>query len=226
MKINKLGWFKILSIVAATILITSCSGKSSPTITTPTYNLNGPEIEASIGWNPVSQAAQLDLVNNASGGAAVTNAAVTVTLSGGGTPVTYTTSAGPVAYYANTLSSWTAGGTYTMSIQSSLGNFSDSVVAVGNIAVTSGTSGVTCTWTGGGNENTISVENLTSFASTVFGPNVTSPYVIPLGAFTGSAPTTYLVSPSLTNLKASAFPNSYPGSFFSSSAQNSVTVIR
>ena len=224
---NRFGLLNLLFVMVVSTLLVGCPAKNSaPTLTLPSYNLNGPEIEASIGSNPVSQVVQLNFVNQA-GTTAVTNAAVTLSLSGGGsTPVTYSYSAGTLAYYDHLLSSVTPGGTYTMTIQSSIGSFSDSVVALGNIAVTSVASGVTCTWTGGGNENTISVENLANSSSTIFGPNVTSPYVIPSGAFTGSSPTTYLVSPSLINLKSSAFPNSYPGSYFDSSAQTGVSIIR
>jgi hypothetical protein len=102
--------------------------------------------------------------------------------------------------------------------------YTASVTAVGNGTFSTGASGVTCNWVGGGNQNTILISQTNSpYYSNHFGPNLTTGYAIPVSAFHNYTGGNYMVLATLVELAPSCFPNAYAGSFFSATEQDNTT---
>jgi hypothetical protein len=185
-------------------------------------------IEAMISTNGTSTLGTAQVLITTANGS-VTNAAVTLSYSGGSYALGYFyTAAGPVtynggvtelsfAYYSAYSCYYMAGSPYTMTVAFGGNTYSASITAVGNATYNTGTSGVTCTWTGPSNEDTF-MDFQTSNPSnhSTFGPNSMNPYVIPSSAFSGytGGSNSYSIDATIVELVTSAFSGAYGGSFF------------
>jgi hypothetical protein len=222
-----------LAILAvSSLLFVSCNPKNYSLPTLPSGGTgsislsNGPLIEAMISFTGAAQV----LIAGANG--PVTNAAVTLSYSGGSYPLAFTTTmSGAVtyngsvsimslAYYSNSLGwSYVANIPYQMTAIFGGNTYTASVTAPGNAAFATGSSGVTCSWTGPSNEDVFLIDQISGYTnvpySASFGPSSSNPYVIPVSAFQGYTGGNYLVDATIVELVTSAFPGAFGGSFFS-----------
>jgi hypothetical protein len=237
---------RFVFILLGSLFMVSCSGSgSSPTLPGGgSFSLTGPLLEAMISYSNIAQF----LVTTPTG--PVTNAAVTLSFSGGSVPLAYTySSSGPVTYsggvtylnlaYYSATSGWTytANQPYTMTASFGGNTYSSSITAVGNETFQTGSSGVTCSWTGGVsnastnpiNATTASaLETSTPYTSYIYPPGgnppfLTSPFTIAASSLSGHTTGNYMIMVTAVNIKTSAFPGAYGGSFFSATDQQSTT---
>lgn len=181
---------RLISLLLVSLFVISCSAKS-PTL--PNSGFSGTIIQGVIGEQLGSYSTAMLQIGNTS--SPVTNAAVTLVTPSGSVPLTYWTSMsmsyqGQVynsAAYTQSTYTYTPGGLYTYHVSYGGNTYSLSVTAVGNTSFNSGSSGVTINWTGGGSENTASVMgfNASTYYSHIYGPSISSPYVMPLADFPG-----------------------------------------
>ena len=213
-------------LLLISLLIISC-GSKSPTSASGGFSWNGPLILSGITNTGGSNGSAFTEIATSTG--PVTNAAVTLTYSGTPAVLTYqlstsypVTASGSVtilslAYYTYSSFTYTAGQPYTITAAFGGSTYSANTTAVGNInfSAPSGSS-LTCSWTGGGNENVIDVdESSPSSAVSVYGPNVSSPANVTLLGTHGT------VFASLDNLNSSAFSGTSNGSYLVTSASGS-----
>lgn len=205
MTMNPSALKRFLFILAASALLPlqwSCTSKSFtavPVASTTTFTLTGPLVIGVITNASGSDSAIAEVANtNAS---PVTNAAVTLTYTGttgvalsyyasGSYPVTYSggiTEVSCAAYEASLSTPFTVGSPVTMTTVIGSNTYTSSVVAVGNVGFTSSGSTASVTWTGGGNEDLIEVEETISpYTYKIYGPGtLASPYSVSLIAPAG-----------------------------------------
>ncbi len=185
---------RLVPLLLVYLFIVSCGSKSSPSSPgSGGGSFNGMVIQSTIGegLGTVSPASvQISYTSSP-----VTNAAVTLGTPSGSVPVTYFESA-TLVYQGQTLNcadyysgayTYTPGSAYTMNVSFGGNNYSMPVTAIGGTTETSGSSGVTISWTGGGSENIAIVEgtNGSTVVDQTYGPSISSPYIMPLSDFPG-----------------------------------------
>jgi hypothetical protein len=185
-------WF-LAAILGVSIV--GCPG--NPSATNPmgnqvVPNSNGPLIEGFfVNYNNTSSVAFVCIQGSA--GNPVTNAAVSLTTPNGSFPVTYS-SIGSLQVPPNSGITSVTGGVYgnlglaytpnqncTFNIIISGTAYSSSFTPINAPgAISTGTSGVTCTWSNGGNEDWFTAAGNDLFN---VGPPITSPAIIPASSF-------------------------------------------
>jgi hypothetical protein len=161
----------------------------------------------------------------------VTNAAVTLSYSGGSVPLSYSLSTSypvtysgsvtvlSVAYYSNSSFTYAAGQPYTITAAFGGSTYSANTTAVGIPVFSTSGSNLVCTWTGGGNEDVISAsENTSPYTTKTFGPPLTSPCSIANSSLPGATGQNNVIA-SINNLNSSAFSGTSNGSYFSASSE-------
>jgi hypothetical protein len=225
--------FSCLALLAGLgLLMASCSKTTTlPTGGVPsgstTISLYTPELESGIDVSGgVASAVQLLIDTDTK---VVDYAAVTLTgPSALSLPLTfsYSTSGGGYfsAYYYSTSWTYQANQTYTLTISYDSHTYKASVKSVGNVQFTPGSSALTITWQGGGNENTASAMELSPYNSYNYGPNLTSPYVIQQSNLADYPNGSYNIYVDLDELTYGNFSGgAYVASFFNASDQESYT---
>lgn len=221
-------WIGAIALAASGFLLTSCGSQSNPiTPGSLGFTYASPEILASIAkQGGVVNAAQVELMTDSQ---AVTDAAITLTGPAAlSLPLTFSSSSGTSGYYYSyyySVNSWTYSGnqSYTMSVSYGGHTFQSTITSVGNVTFSPSSTGITITWAGGGNENTVSAFGGSPYYSYSHGPNVTSPYVFSKTSLGGYSAGNYTISLNAIEALTSTFSGSYVGSSFTASDQESTT---
>lgn len=201
---------------------TTGSGSGSVPSGSTSISLYTPQIQAGMGWQGTGTNSAQVIILTGTTSPAPTNATVTLTgPSGFSMPLTYN-SFGSSTYetYYNSITGWTyaADQNYTMTISYGGYTYQSTVTSLGNVSFTPGSAGLTLTWIGGGNENTVMAIGT---SQEYWGPNLTSPYYVAQASLPGYTPGSYDIELTAENMvEPSAFSGgAYIGSFFSASYQ-------
>jgi hypothetical protein len=211
-------------------LLTISCGSSSPTSSgSGSFSWSGPIILTDI--EATGSTAGLAFTEIGTSNGPVTNAAVTLSFSGGSVGLSYLTSSSyPVtysgsvtvlslAYYSNSSFTYTAGQPYTITAAFGGSTYSANTTAVSLPVFSTSSSNLVCNWTGGGNVNVITaMENISPYTTKTFGPNVTSPYTIANSSLPGATGKNNVIA-SINNLNSSAFSGTSNGSYLLASSQ-------
>lgn len=185
---------RLVPLLLVSLFIISCGSKSSPSSPSGSGGgFSGTVIQSTIGESLGTVSPSLVQISYTS--SPVTNAAITLVTPSGNVALSYLTSETLVyqgqtmncaAYEASTYT-YTPGSAYTMNVSFGGNKYSMSVTAIGGSSETSGSTGVTISWTGGGTENTATVEGLngSTLYEQVYGPSISSTYTMPLSDFPG-----------------------------------------
>ncbi len=215
-------------------LTTVSCGLNGLTTSTPSsggsggYSWTGPII-----LSEINQQSNVAFAEIGTSSGAVTNAAVTLSYSGGtdvlnyfystSAPVTYSggvTLVG-VAYYYDTAYTYTANQPYTMTSVFGGTTYSAHLTSVGAPVFSTSGGGTTLvtTWSGGGNTNVIAAgQNVSPYTQKTWGPSVTSPYSIANSALPGAAGQNTVMATIIT-LNNAAYTGTSNGSYFLSTSQ-------
>ncbi len=216
-------------------LLTISCGTSSPTSSSSGgFSWNGPIVLSAI--ESISSGTETALTEIGTSTGPVTNAAVTLSYSGGSVPLSYQASGSyPVtysgsvtvlslAYYTNTSFTYTAGQPYTITAVFGGNTYSANTTAVSIPVFSTSGSNLVCTWTGGGNEDVITATEIGSpHTSKIFGPSsLTSPYSIARSSLPGATGQNNVIA-LIDNLNSSAFSGTSNGSYFLASSEGSIS---
>jgi hypothetical protein len=221
-------WIGAIALAASGFLFVSCGSQSNP-LTPGSFGFSyaSPEILAAIAMQGgTANAASVELMTDTQ---AVTNA--TVTLTGPAAlslPLTLSSSGGSSGnYYAyyNSTTGWNyqANQSYTMTISYSGHTFQSTITTPGNVVFSPSSSGLTVTWAGGGNENTITAFGGSPTYNYTYGPNVTSPHTVLKSGLMGYSAGNYTITLHAIQALTSTFSGSYTGSTFTASDQETTT---
>lgn len=215
------------------LLSVSCGSSSTTTSSSGSGGSGGYSWSGPIILSEINEQSNVAFAEIGTSSGPVTNAAVTLSYSGGtdvlnyfystSVPVTYSgglTIVG-VAYYYDTAYTYTANQPYTMTSVFGGTTYSAHVTAVGGPVFTTSGGGTTLvtTWSGGGNTNVIAAsKNVSPYTQKTWGPNVTSPYSIANSALPGGS-TQNTVMVTLINLNSSAYTGTSNGSYLLSTSQ-------
>lgn len=220
-------FFPFLFVALLTI---SCSTSSPTSSSSGRFSWNGPLILSDIEATSSTAGAAFTEIATSTG--PVTNAAVTLSYSGGSTslsylysgsyPVTYSGAVTTIslAYYYNGSFTYAAGQPYTITSIFGGGTYSAHTTSVGFPVFTPSGSNLVCSWTGGGNEDIITAtETVSPYTSKIIGPSsLSSPYTI--SSLPGSSGQNSILA-SINNLNSSAFSGTSNGSYLLASSQAS-----
>ena len=205
-------------LMASMVMFVSCSSK--PTTSPTTFQMNGAGIFVTALVSTGLTEMSAGIVD--SNAQPVTNAAVTLSYSGGSAPLTYVTNGSSTstetlsysggstvitcAAYQTSNGGWTytANQPYTVTAIFGGKTYSASEIAPGNITFTPGSGSLTITWVGGGNENDLTAIN-GSYSKT-FGPNLTSPYTLLNSSLPGYSPGSYTLNMGADTTQYGCFP--------------------
>lgn len=225
-----LGCFGLCSCTSKTTVSPAgpSSGGSGGSGGSTTISLYGPEILAAIAMQGgVANVASVEIDTTTQ---AVTNAAITLTGPSLNMPVTfgYTVTSGSyyLAYYTSVVGwNYQANQKYTMTISYGGHTYQSTITSVGNVVFTPGSSNISISWQGGGNENTATAFCYTpAYYSYVYGPNITSSYSIAQSGLAGYTGGNYSINMNADETLTSAFSGgAYIGSSFTASDQESTT---
>lgn len=220
-------WIWSMALVASCFSLVSCSSNPAPSIPSGlTFSYNSPEILAAIVMQGgTANVASVELMTDTQ---AVTNATVTLTGPSLSLPLTFTSSSGASNYYYsyyNSVTGWNYLGntSYTMTISYGGHTFTSTITSVGTVVFSPSSSGITISWSGGGNENTATAFGGTTYYSYTYGPNITSPYTIAKSGLAAYSAGNYHINMNADETRTSAFSGAYAGSSFTSSDQESTT---
>ncbi len=226
---------KYAFLFSIVVLSLSCDSNNSGTGTRGTatgntgYPWSGPLLIAIFNSSSSTAVAEI-----ATSSGPVTNAAVTMSYSGGSVPLSYVygTSASVtyngavttigVAYYDTTSFSYVANQPYTIAANINGTSYSAYTTSVGTPVFSTSGSNLVCTWTGGGNENVIVAYDTVGHTTKTFGPNVTSPYSIANSSLPGSSGHNS-VTADIMNLNTSAFTGTSNGSYLLATSSATTT---
>ncbi|HTC22338.1 MAG TPA: hypothetical protein VK859_15900 [bacterium] len=215
-------YFVLLSLA---LLAVSCGSKTPSGATPGSFSWNGPLILSTIE-NGIA------IAEIATSSGPVTNAAVTLSYSGGPAGFTYIYSTSyPVTYsggvtsldlaYYDSSFTYTAGQPYTITAAFGGNTYSASTTAVGTPAFSTSGSNLVCTWVGGGNENVIrDEESVSPYTTKTFGPNLSSPATIANSSLAGASGQNDIIA-SVESLNNSAFSGTSNGSFLLATSEAS-----
>lgn len=220
-------------LVVSCLMLVSCSSSTSPSIPSGpsgSYNITlyTPEILAAIAkQGGIVNAASVMLETDTQ---PVTNASVTLTGPSLSLPLTFSSSVTLGSNYATyywSVNSWayTGNQNYTMTVSYGGHTYQSTITSVGNVSFATGSSGVTISWAGGGNENTASALCISpAYHSYTYGPNITSSYAIAQSSLAGYSGGNYTIQLNADETLTSAFSGgAYLGCSFTASDQESTT---
>lgn len=218
---------RFLFLILSVFPIISCGSKQSPV--NPSGNpfvLGGAGIFATaIEWPGINEMSAGIVDQNAQ---PVTNAAVTLSYPGGSSPLTlipneattlaFTYSGGitviPCASYITKNGYWpyVANQPYTFTAIFGGNTYTAWGTTSGNVTFSSGSGALTCTWMGSGSQNSLTATN--GAVTTVFGPSLTSPYILLNSSLPQYTPGSYTLNLNIGMDLLGCFPGASPHSFF------------
>lgn len=166
--------------------------------------------------NGTAKAAHVELDTDTK---AVTYAAITLTGPSLSLPLTFTSSGSYgttfMSYYDSTAGwSYQANKTYTMAISYDGHSYSSSVTSGGNVSFATGVSGVTIAWVNSGDLDNAVASCNSPVEDYSYGPQITSPYIIPQASLVGHTSGNYLIT---MNSVEELFSNPFSGGAYSGS---------